>query len=146
MLDLDRFTTFNDARGSEMGDRLLCAVALRLTGILPPQGLLVRVAGDEFAVVLDSVGADAAQAGRQAFTFAGKLQSLLRHPLHLGGDGGDVQLGASIGITLYPQGPGDGPHDALRRAGTALHRAKQAGGGGVAFFEQGMGEAAEQRF
>jgi len=146
VLDIDRFTTFNDARGSEMGDRLLCAVALRLSGILPPQGLLVRVAGDEFAVVLDGLGTDAALAGRHAFAFAGKLQALLRHPLHLGGDAGDVQLGASIGITLYPQGADDGAQDALRRAGTALHRAKQAGGGGVAFFEQGMGEAAEQRF
>ena len=146
LLDLDRFTTFNDARGSEMGDRLLCAVAQRLSGLLPPQGLLVRVAGDEFAVVLGGLGADAVLAGRHAFAFSGKLQALLRHPLHLGGDAGDVQLGASIGITLYPQCAGDGAQDALRRAGTALHRAKQAGGGGVAFFEQGMGQAAEQRF
>ena len=146
VLDLDRFTTFNDARGSEMGDRLLCAVALRMSGILPPQGLLVRVAGDEFAAVLDGLGTDAVLAGRQAFAFAAKLQSQLRYPLNLGGDAGDVQLGASIGITLYPQGADDDAQNALRRAGTALHRAKQAGGGGVAFFEQGMGEDAEQRF
>lgn len=51
-----------------------------------------------------------------------------------------------MGITLYPQSANDVAHDALRRAGTALHRAKQAGGGRAAFFEQGRGEAAEQRF
>lgn len=146
LLDLDRFTTFNDARGSELGDRLLCAMALRLSGILPPQGLLVRVAGDEFAVVLHDLGTDATLASRQVLAFAGKLQSLLRHPLRLGDDVSGIQMGASVGITLYPQCADDGAQDALRRAGTALHRAKQAGGGGVAFFEQGMGEAAQERF
>jgi len=146
LLDLDRFTTFNDARGSEMGDRLLCAVALRLSEILPAQGLLVRVAGDEFAVVLHGLGADVAQAGAQALAFADRLQAALLHPLRLDADTEEAQLGASVGITLYPQSSSDGAHDALRRAGTALHRAKQAGGGRAAFFEQGMGEAAEQRF
>ena len=147
LLDLDRFTTFNDARGSEMGDRLLCAVALRLSEILPPQGLLVRVAGDEFAVVLHGLGADASLAGRRALAFAEKLQTALLRPLHLqDNDTEEAQLGASVGITLYPQSANDVAHDALRRAGTALHRAKQAGGGRAAFFEQGMGEAAEQRF
>ncbi|PJI98413.1 diguanylate cyclase /diguanylate cyclase/phosphodiesterase [Acidovorax sp. 69] len=146
LLDLDRFTTFNDARGSEMGDRLLCAVALRLSEILPPQGLLVRVAGDEFAVVLHGLGADVSLAGTHALVFAEKLQAALLRPLLLDGDAEEAQLGASVGITLYPQNASDSAHDALRRAGTALHRAKQAGGGRAAFFEQGMGEAAEQRF
>ena len=146
LLDLDRFTTFNDARGSEMGDRLLCAVALRLSEILPAQSLLVRVAGDEFAVVLHGLGVDVSLASRHALAFAARLQSTLLHPLRLEGDAQDAQLGASVGITLYPQSAGDGAHDALRRAGMALHWAKQAGGGRAAFFEQGMGEAAEQRF
>ncbi|WP_462388189.1 putative bifunctional diguanylate cyclase/phosphodiesterase [Acidovorax sp. Q11] len=146
LLDLDRFTTFNDARGSEMGDRLLCAVALRLSEILPAQSLLVRVAGDEFAVVLHGLGVDVSLASRHALAFAAKLQATLLHPLRLEGDAQDAQLGASVGITLYPQSAGDSAHDALRRAGMALHRVKQAGGGRAAFFEQGMGEAAEQRF
>ena len=146
LLDLDRFTTFNDARGSEMGDRLLCAVALRMSEILPAQSLLVRVAGDEFAVVLHGLWADALLASRHALAFAEKLQTTLLRPLRLEGDAQDAQLGASVGITLYPQSASDGAHDALRRAGMALHRARQAGGGQAAFFEQGMGEAAEQRF
>lgn len=146
LLDLDRFTIFNDARGSEMGDRLLRAVALRLSQTLPAQGLLVRVAGDEFAIVLHDLGALPPQASRRALTFAEQVQSLLLQPMRLEGYVGEAQLGASVGITLYPQSAEDTPHEALRRAGTALHRAKQAGGGRAAFFEQGMGEAAEQRF
>jgi diguanylate cyclase (GGDEF)-like protein/PAS domain S-box-containing protein len=146
LLDLDRFTTFNDARGSEMGDRLLCAVALRLSELLPSQGLLVRVAGDEFAIVLHGLSSQAAAASRRVLAFAEQVQALLLQPLRLEGYADEAQLGASIGITLYPQNPADSPQESLRRAGTALHRAKQAGGGQSAFFEQGMGEAAEQRF
>ena len=146
LLDLDRFTTFNDARGSEMGDRLLCAVALRLSELLPEQGLLVRVAGDEFAIVLHDLATQGPQASRRALAFAEQVQGQLLLPMRLEGYADEAQLGASIGITLYPQSPGDSPQEALRRAGTALHRAKQAGGGRSAFFEEGMGEAAEQRF
>ncbi len=146
LLDLDRFTVFNDARGSEMGDRLLCAMALRLSRQLPVEGMLVRVAGDEFALVLHSLGDDAALAGRRALAFAAQVQTALGQPLRLQGDAGPIQWTASVGITLYPQGPEDQAHDALRRASMALHRAKAVGGGQLAFFEQGMGQAAEQRF
>ena len=52
----------------------------------------------------------------------------------------------SIGLTLYPQGVDDTPLAAMGRAGTALHRAKDAGGARSAFFEQGMGAVAAQRF
>ncbi len=146
LLDLDRFTTFNDARGSEMGDRLLCAVALRLSQQLPPEGLLVRVAGDEFAIVLHGLGGDMAQAGRNALAFAAQMQAALGQPLRLQGDAAPTQWTASTGITLYPQSGEDAVHDALRRASTALHRAKALGGGQVAFFEREMGQAAELRF
>lgn len=146
LLDLDRFTTFNDARGSEMGDRLLCAMALRLSRQLPPEGLLVRVAGDEFAIVLHGLGGDMAQAGRNALAFAAQVQTVLGQPMRLQGDAGPTQWTASVGITLYPQSLEDRGPDALRRASTALHRAKALGGGQVAFFEQEMGQEAEQRF
>ena len=146
LLDLDRFTTFNDARGSEMGDRLLCAMALRLSQQLPPEGLLVRVAGDEFAIVLHGLGGDMALAGRNALAFAAQVQAALGLPLRLQGDAGPTQWTASTGITLFPQSGEDQVHDALRRASTALHRARALGGGQVAFFEQEMGQAAEERF
>ena len=146
LLDVDRFTSFNDARGSLMGDRLLCAVALRLSERLPAQALLVRVAADEFGIVLQGLGTDAAVAASHALSFAAGVHQDLHAPMGLESGAEDVQLSASIGITLYPQGVADSAHDALRRAGTALHRAKQAGGAQTAFFEQEMSEAAEQRF
>lgn len=146
LLDLDRFTNFNDARGSEMGDRLLCAVALRLAELLGPHDLLVRVAGDEFGIVLHDLGIDATVAGRRALAFADQIQQAFVRPLALGDSGEEARLGLSMGLTLYPQGVDDTPLAAMGRAGTALHRAKHAGGARSGFFEQGMGAVAAQRF
>ena len=149
LLNLDRFTTFNDARGNALGDRLLRAVALRLRGLLPDDGLLVRVAGDEFAIVLQNLGTHAPRAGRQALACADGMLQGLRQPLSIGREdeeGDEVRLTASVGITLYPQSSSDGVDEALRRAGTALRQAKEQGGACMAFFERGMAEAAEQRF
>jgi diguanylate cyclase (GGDEF)-like protein/PAS domain S-box-containing protein len=146
LLDVDRFTNFNDARGSEMGDRLLCAVALRLSELLGAHDLLVRVAGDEFGMVLHDLSADAAAAGRRALAFADQIQQAFVHALPLGDTGEEAQLAVSMGLTLYPQGPEDTPLAAMGRAGTALHRAKHAGGARSAFFEQGMGAVAAHRF
>ena len=150
LLDLDRFATFNHARSNDLGDRLLRAVAQRLQGLLPGDALLVRVAGDEFAVVLHGLGADAARAGREALACADTVLQGLCQPLAIGGEG-EVRLTASAGIALHPQRgapgvPGGGVDETLRRAGTALRRAKEQGGGRAAFFEQGMAQAAEQRF
>jgi len=53
---------------------------------------------------------------------------------------------ASLGITLFPLSVDDTPQEVLRRADTALHRAKDAGGNQSAFFDVGMGELTQQRF
>lgn len=51
-LDLSRFKNINDSLGHSVGDRLLIAVAQRLTGILPEKNTIVRIGGDEFAIIL----------------------------------------------------------------------------------------------
>jgi predicted signal transduction protein with EAL and GGDEF domain len=58
----------------------------------------------------------------------------------------ETTLTVSLGITLSPESDNDAPQEVLRRADTALHRAKNAGGNQTAFFENDMGVAARQRF
>jgi diguanylate cyclase (GGDEF)-like protein len=60
VLDVDRFTNFNDVHGSVQGDQLLRAVAVCLSGLVPSSGLLVRNSGDEFAIVLENLAVDVA--------------------------------------------------------------------------------------
>src|SRR5262249_25675986 len=59
VLDLDKFKQVNDTMGHACGDELLCAVARRLTEVVAGVGLVARLSGDEFAVVVS--GPDAGE-------------------------------------------------------------------------------------
>ena len=145
MLNLDRFKNLNDAHGHSMGNMLLVDLGERLAGLLREGDTLAHLTGDEFAVLLQDLGGHRESASRHALTVAEKIHNGLRKPFHLA-NREEVVLTASIGITLSPEGGGDSPEEVLRRADTALHRAKDAGGNQAAFFESDMGVAARQRY
>src|ERR1051325_935228 len=58
VLDLDKFKQVNDTMGHACGDELLCAVARRLTDEVASAGLVARLSGDEFAIVVSGPDAD----------------------------------------------------------------------------------------
>jgi diguanylate cyclase (GGDEF)-like protein/PAS domain S-box-containing protein len=129
-LDLDRFKEVNDSFGHEHGDMLLCEVAARLRKALRPDDVIARLGGDEFVVAAPCVGGQDA-----AGAVAARLLDVLTTPVRVGGQ--DVTIGASIGISMFPQ-------DAATRellfqtADTAMYRAKAAGRNRYRFFEPGM--------
>lgn len=127
-LDLDRFKVLNDSLGHPAGDRLLAAVAGRLRGCVGEADTVARLGADEFAVLLPSAGVlDAVRA-------AESIHRALAEPVVL--EGFEVFASASIGIA---PGPGMGGAEALMRgADAAMYRAKAAGPGGWAVYEQGM--------
>jgi diguanylate cyclase (GGDEF)-like protein/PAS domain S-box-containing protein len=145
LFNLDRFKMLNDAHGHAVGDRLLIAVGERITGLLREGDTLARITGDEFAILLQETGDTRDAASRRTLTVTEKIHAAMRQPFHLS-VGEDTSLTTSIGVTLCPESQGDSPHDVLRRADTALHRAKEAGGNRTAFFENDMGIAAQQRY
>ena len=118
--DLDGFKAVNDRLGHHAGDKLLVAVADRVRQLLRPGDTLARLSGDEFVIVLE----DTAESD-EAEVVARRVLSALGRPFPL--DGGEVRVGASIGIATA----GSGPMDALallRRADAAMYRAKADGG------------------
>lgn len=144
LLNLDRFKVLNDAHGRALGDDLLTAVGTRLRTILREGDTLARLSADEFAILLQDIGESSEAAALQALSVAEKVQAAIGEVFLLDKTE-ELRLTASLGITLYPQNPLDTPQEIVRRADTALHRAKEAGGNQAAFFETGMDDLARER-
>lgn len=117
-LDLDHFKTINDSFGHRVGDQLLIVAAQRLQSVMREHDTVSRQGGDEFVVILPGTAAEGAAA------VADKLLRLMAEPFAIDGQG--MQVGASIGIALFPSDGED--FDALARAAdAAMYRAKHAG-------------------
>lgn len=144
LINIDRFKTINDARGRAFGDALLKSLSNRLSGLLRDGDTLAHLAGDEFALLLPDLSRHMSKASRCTLVVAEKIQHAMGEPLQVGDE--SLTVTVSLGIALFSDTPGEIPEDILRRADTALHRAKAAGGNQSAFFENGMGELAEQRY
>lgn len=118
-LDLDDFKTVNDRYGHEVGDQLLLVLADRMKSSLRGADLLARIGGDEFVLVLSDLA--------DAPACKSILQQLLRSvagPVRL--HGFDIQVSASMGVTLYPQDDAE-PELLIRHADQAMFQAKQDG-------------------
>jgi diguanylate cyclase (GGDEF)-like protein len=118
-IDVDHFKAVNDALGHAAGDRLLQAVAGRLTSALREVDTVARLGGDEFIVLATGL----AQAS-DVVAVADKLRDAMRPPISL--DGRDVAVTLSVGASLYPEDGADA-ESLLRTSDAALYRAKEEG-------------------
>ena len=120
-IDLDGFKGVNDTRGHRVGDEVLRAVAQRIAATVRAGDTTARLGGDEFLVMLDR------DVTREVIDAIGqRLVEALLQPIPL--PGGDVTVGASIGVAVYHAQEGD--IDALiSRADQAMYAAKRAGKG-----------------
>ena len=118
-LDIDGFKAINDEHGHEMGDALLNALAYRMKEALREADSLSRFGGDEFVAVL--VGMERATDCEPVLE---RLLLAVSEPVMLGNI--QLQVSASIGVTLYPQDTGDADL-LMRHADQAMYLAKLAG-------------------
>ena len=126
LVDLDGFKPINDVHGHAAGDLCLVEVADRLRRVCGPRGLVARVGGDEFALLLAS-GLDGGAPERIAAEIVAALaEPVCRHGLVL-------SIGASVGIARQA---GCGPALLYARADAALYAAKAAGRGTFRSFER----------
>jgi diguanylate cyclase len=124
-VDLDGFKLINDTYGHDTGDRVLQAIAARLSSATRGGDSVARRGGDEFLVLLLEVQADAS-----AIAFARKLRTLLAEPIQL--DGNALVVGASIGLALYPDDGTTAP-ELLKYADSAMYEAKKGQHGVVRY-------------
>ena len=137
-LDLDGFKTVNDTLGHDAGDRLLQAVADRLTTSLRDADTIGRMGGDEFVILLDGGTLDIAPA-----LVAERVLDVIRQPFDLAGAPTPIMVTASIGIAI---GRDNSPVDALRDADMALYEAKDAGRNRYEIFRPEMEATIRHRY
>ena len=138
IMDLDRFKDVNDSFGHLAGDELLQKVACRLTSRLRRIDTITRLGGDEFAFLLEDLSHP-----QDAALVASEIIDILNIPWKLT-NGVEVRIGASIGISLYPD-HGKTSEELLQHADAALYRAKAEGRGIFKYFSEEMTTAALRR-
>ncbi len=121
-VDLDHFKEVNDIHGHQAGDLVLKYVAQRLVQGLRNVDMVVRMGGDEFAVILPEVGADGARNVAERL-FKSITDSPM--PLELLGIPGK-KIGVSMGVATFSEGIAD-HKELVRLADESLYQAKSAG-------------------
>ncbi len=136
-IDLDRFKAVNDTLGHPVGDALLIKVAERLRAAARASDIVVRMGGDEFAVIQTN-----AHQPHGAEVLAKRLVDLIGRTYVVGGN--MLNIGASVGIALSPT-DGNDTETLLRHADLALYRAKSGGRGAYRFFTAAMDSEMQSR-
>lgn len=119
MVDLDGFKAINDTYGHQAGDRALQAIAERLQHSIRHSDFIARLGGDEFVVLMEDV-----LSREDVAELADKLRRSITIPVAL--ETGDVQLGASIGVAMYPD-HGQDSESLQESADRAMYSAKAQG-------------------
>ena len=123
-IDLDNFKQVNDVHGHATGDAVLQRVAACLLASVREADTVSRYGGDEFVILLTDLAQPA-----DAVRVADKLLAALAVPS--GVNGVQLQVSASIGISLYPDDGTDGPQ-LISRADAAMYQRKRQAPGGRA--------------
>src|SRR5438876_1065335 len=136
-VDLDRFKLVNDSLGHQAGDALLRAVADRLQNTLGREDTLARLGGDDFVLLWNGL-----KSAEDAAVLAQRILSILARPFTV--EGNALNVGASIGISIYPDDGRDFP-ELLKNADAALYDAKENGGGTWRLFAPALNARAAER-
>ncbi|MBW7963747.1 EAL domain-containing protein [Bradyrhizobium sp. BR 10261] len=134
-VDLDGLKEVNDVFGHALGDKLLIEVAQRLQDTARG-GLVARLSGDEFGLIIDGKQPDA------GLTLAQQLDEALAPEFHI--DGRAVRAGITTGMSVFPHNGPDGA-SLLANAGAALFRAKQKSRGTISLYQPEMDQQIRDR-
>jgi diguanylate cyclase (GGDEF)-like protein/PAS domain S-box-containing protein len=121
-LDLDNMKAINDTFGHAAGDRVLQAVAQRLTDALRAGDTVARVGGDEFLILLTVH--DRAEAEQVARAILARIAESLSI------ESDELFITTSIGVAIHPA-DGDDAESLIEGADAAMYQVKEQGGNDV---------------
>jgi diguanylate cyclase (GGDEF)-like protein len=137
-VDVDGFKQINDRHGHKAGDEVLRQVGARLKAAMRENDTVGRIGGDEFVMLIDSVGIYTAPE-----LIAERILDVLRQPILLSDrERAPISITASIGIATGRPGSAE---DLMQDADLALYKAKAIGKNGYVKFETAMQTAARDR-
>jgi diguanylate cyclase len=142
LLDVDRFKEINDTLGHHNGDKLLAEMAVRLTQNVGPAGLVARLSGDEYAVLVVQPTTDHGSIEAHAVEVARTIASAFASPFQI--EGLELVMTASIGISLSPD-HGLTADTLIRRADVAMYNAKRDHGAGFEVYRADRDEYSAAR-
>ena len=137
MLDLHHFKEVNDKYGHPAGDDYLIQLATRLRRCARRNETIARLGGDEFGIIGEGI-----KDPSQALELATRVQSIFVDPFWL--EGHSIVGGAGVGVAIAPS-DGDTATDLLKRADSALYRAKRKGPGSICFHDTQDDATARER-
>ncbi|MGY4532035.1 diguanylate cyclase (GGDEF)-like protein/PAS domain S-box-containing protein [Pseudomonas sp. TE3786] len=120
-IDMDQFKNINDTLGHTFGDKLLVAVAERLSRAVRSSDVVARLSGDEFAILISNLDRISV-----ASSLAKQLVNTIDQPFHI--EEHRISAHISVGISFYPR-DGRSFEGLINRADAAMYCAKAAGGG-----------------
>ena len=123
-IDIDHLKPVNDARGHDVGDRVLIELSHRFVAAVRPGDTVARFGGDEFVVLCEDIDGPV-----QALVVAERLLDGARAPLVL--EGRAVPTGVSVGIAVAAAA-GETADSLITRADRAMYQAKRSGRGRAA--------------
>lgn len=137
LVGLDNFKMINDSYGHEVGDALLQIVAKKLLGCIEKQDLAARITGDEFGLIITKgITRSEISALIQKIFIILSANNVVKTL--------DISIGASIGISLFPEEAKDA-RELFLYADTALYLAKQSGRNGFKFYDKKMNALVKTR-
>jgi diguanylate cyclase (GGDEF)-like protein len=142
-VDIDHLKNVNDSLGHDSGDTFIAVVGRRLSASTRPGDVVGRIGGDEFVVLCEGVGDEAT-----ALDLAERVNAAVADPVILHGT--RVATGVSIGVAVWKSADDSGSTieaalDLVRRADTAMYRAKTRGKGRCEVYSDAMRADARRR-
>ncbi|KRA83662.1 putative bifunctional diguanylate cyclase/phosphodiesterase [Altererythrobacter sp. Root672] len=135
MVDLDKFKQINDLNGHKMGDAVLVEIARRIGELLPSDGILARIGGDEFVCALPYDSRDSGDIDRLALQLIASVSAPI--------NAYEMQLEAAVSIGMASSGEHfdavePDAEGLIHHADMAMYHAKKHGRNRYFWFEPAM--------
>lgn len=134
-IDLDYFKHINDSLGHSIGDRVLIETAKRLQECVREEGMVARIGGDEFVVLLPDLPPEPKSAATQAEEVAIGINKALKKPIFV--DAYQLIISLSVGIALLGKEE-TSAEDLFKHADLAMYQAKKEGRSNIRFYQEQM--------